>query len=52
MICDRFSLHCVGDIVTLFVKFYPEFTRLLEIYVPVSSTVPVCCITIYRNVMI
>ena len=31
---------------------FPKLTRCLEMSVPVSSTVPVCCITIDRNVML
>ena len=31
-------------------KIYPELTRWFEVYVPVSTTAPVCCSAIDRNV--
>jgi len=31
-------------------EFYPELTGFLVNFIPVSSTVPVCCIATQRNV--
>ena len=50
MTSNCLSLHFSGDIVKHFVNSYPELTRWLEMYVPISSTVPVYCIAIDHNV--
>jgi len=50
MTCDRLLSHLPGDIVMLFVISYPLLTRWLEMYIPVSSTHPVSCIAIDRDV--